>query len=184
MIVARFNGVCPDCRMPIRIGDKLGKHNGKWAHIQCPPRRLPDTRHADPMARFDAEIQKREQDADQRAFEAKMDAESRLNEEVSCQAPNVTRFYERPSGRCCLPLGPVEPLYGNTRETGRRCPKGHFSFLCGKCGRTTFAVTSAPPEEHETFCSTYCCRACGEPVWSDEGLDGHLGEVQMPETHV
>lgn len=193
MVIAKFSGVCPDCKLPIRIGDKLGKHNGRWAHIQCPPRQQP--RFEDPMARFDLEIQQREIDLDQAAFEKKLEDEAFERDEsramgvdtrpsetldAPCGAPASIRPWQRTTVRCGKPLGLLESLHPQfaTREIGRRCPDGHFSFQCQKCRAVTFAVTSAPPAEHETICSTYCCRACGNPVWSDEGIDGHLGEVR------
>jgi len=184
MVIAKFSGTCPDCRMPIRIGDKLGKHNGRWAHIQCPPRQQP-RRFEDPMAQFDAEIQRRENEADQAAEEAKMDREMRgiqpgYHAEDNCHAPRSTRYYQRTAARCGKPLGPLEsfaPQY-HANQPVRRCAEGHVSFLCPSCRRLDFAVMAAPPAEHETIVTDYRCRHCGESVWSDEGIDGRLGEIQ------
>lgn len=176
---AKYNSRCAKCGGTISKGDLIRPHNLGWGHQVCPTN-LFETPEADPMARFDAEIQKREIEQDQRAFERKLDAEMAVNRPgVLCLAP--TGPLHQPGPRCMKPLGEEDNFYASRSCRVRICPDGHVSFRCDACRLTDFAICSFPEGEHETFIGTYFCRHCHHPVFAEEGLNAKWGEVVQPQ---
>ena len=157
-MISKYAGKCAVCKGQIAIGDEISwkKGRGAW-HATC----------NETITVFKAGPK----------IEIPMQglAGLFLNYKPMCIAP-IGQLHEQHGVRCGQDLGAEEKNFCNL--PGRQCKTGHWSIHCDKCGVTSFPIGSVPTGQHETWFSTYACRACGFKLFSEEGADPLWGEFK------